>query len=195
MLMAVDDGLGAVLTALEEIEALDNTIVVFTGDHGYWYGEHGLRAERRLAYEEALRIPMIISYPQKIVAGTRPEEMVLSIDVAPTILEFAGADIDPGIQGQSLVPVLDGKAENWRNSFLIEYYSDTVFQRIQNMGYKGVRTDRYKYIQYVDIEGMDELYDLQNDPHEMNNIIEDSEATAVLRDMQQELQMLLEETR
>ncbi len=194
MLMAVDDGLGAVLAALQETEALDDTIVVFTGDHGYWYGEHGLRGERRLAYEEALRIPMMISYPQRIGAGIRPSEMVLSIDMAPTILEFAGADIDSGIQGRSLIPVLDGEAGDWRSSFLIEYYSDTVFQRIQNMGYKAVRTDRYKYIQYVELEGMDELYDLRSDPYELNNIIGNPEAAETLLDMQRELQRLLEET-
>lgn len=194
MLMAVDEGLGAVLEALEETGVLDDTIVVFTGDHGYWYGEHGLRGERRLAYEEALRIPMIISYPQRISPDIRPAETVLSIDMAPTILEYAGADIDAGIQGRSLIPVLEGDVEDWRSSFLIEYYSDTVFERIQNMGYKAVRTDRYKYIQYLELEGMDELYDLREDPYEMNNIINNPEAAKTLQDMRRELQRLLEET-
>jgi N-acetylglucosamine-6-sulfatase len=90
--------------------------------------------------------------------------------------------------------VLDGTAEGWRDSFLIEYYSDTVFQRIQDMGYKAVRNNRYKYIQYVDLDGMDELYDLQNDPYELKNIIDDKDAAPALQAMQSELQRLLAES-
>jgi N-acetylglucosamine-6-sulfatase len=194
MLMAIDDGVGAMLDALSEIGKLDDTIVVFASDHGYWYGEHGLGAERRLAYEEGIRIPLMISYPRRITPSIRPVETVLSIDLAPTMLEFAGAPLDNSLQGRSLVPVLDGTAEGWRDSFLIEYYSDTVFQRIQDMGYKAVRNNRYKYIQYVDLDGMDELYDLQNDPYELKNIIDDKDAAPALQAMQSELQRLLAES-
>lgn len=194
MLMAVDEGLGEVLSALKRINALEDTIVVVTSDHGYWYGEHALNEERRLAYEEAIRIPLMISYPRRIKPGLRPAETVLSIDAAPTLLEYAGADVDAGINGHSLIPVIEGTADHWRNSFLIEYYSDTVFERIESMGYKAVRTDRYKYIEYTDLDGMDELYDLQIDPYEMNNLINDSDSVDIVSDMKQELRRLIQET-
>ncbi len=193
MLMAVDEGIGKILESLAKIGALDDTIIVVASDHGYWYGEHALYAERRLAYEEAIRIPLMISYPRKIESGLRPVETVLSIDVAPTLLEYAGAEIENGIQGHSLMPVIEGTAENWRSSFLLEYYSDTVFERIENMGYKAVRTDRYKYIQYTDLDGMDELYDLEDDPYELKNIIDEGNAAEIIEEMKQELQRLLDE--
>ena len=183
MLMAIDEGLGKMLAALEQNGQSANTIIVFTSDHGFWYGEHGLSNERRLAYEEAIRIPMLIRYPPAIHAGSVAEEMVVSIDLAPTLLEMAGVIPDKSLQGRLLVPVLNNEATDWRNSFLIEYYSDSVFERIFKMGYKAVRTQRYKYIHYVDLEGMDELYDLQQDPYELENIIHDPDAQPVLLEM------------
>jgi N-acetylglucosamine-6-sulfatase len=167
---------------------------VVTSDHGYWYGEHGLSAERRLAYEEALRIPMMIRYPAKISAGSRPSETVLSLDIAPTMLEFAGVPVPGNLHGASLLPVIDNTVTDWRSSFLIEYYSDTVFERIMAMGYKAVRTDKYKYIQYVDLEGMNEFYDLANDPYELENVIGDERYQTALEEMQAELKRLLEIT-
>ncbi|MEK6780068.1 MAG: sulfatase [Bacteroidota bacterium] len=194
MLMAVDEGLGAMLKALEDKDELDNTIVVFTSDHGYWYGEHCLDFERRLAYEEAIRIPLLVRYPPTIKAGTKPEEMVLSIDLASTLLDMAGVIPDPLLQGKSWVPIFSGTINDWRNSFLIEYYSDTVFPRIVKMGYKAVRTQRYKYIHYLDLEGMNELYDLVNDPYELHNVIDDPEMSAELNEMKEELNRLLQQT-
>lgn len=194
MLLAVDEGLGRIVAALEQSGQFDNTIVVVTSDHGYWYGEHGLSAERRLAYEEALRIPLAIRYPQEISAGFRPTSMVLSIDLAPTLLDLAGVTPPANLHGRSLRPVLDGNAADWRSSFLVEYYSDTVFERIFEMGYKAVRTDRYKYIRYEDIDGADELYDLQADPYELRNVIAVPQYADVLSDMQAELERLLAAT-
>ena len=192
MLMAVDDGLGRMLDTLEAMGQLDNTVVVVTSDHGYWYGEHGLSAERRLAYEEAIRIPWLIRYPRRIPAGSTPQQLALSIDLAPTLLDLAGQPPDESLHGRSLVPVARGEATEWRSSFLIEYYSDTVFQRIVNMGYQAVRTERFKYIQYRDLEGMDELYDLAEDPYELNNLIDHPEAQTTLDAMKRELAALLE---
>lgn len=175
MLMAVDESLGRLMQALEKKGQLNNTIIVFTSDHGYWYGEHGLNEERRLAYEEGIRIPFLMRYPGMIPAGTRRDEMIQSIDMAPTLLEMAGQQPAAYIEGRSLVPVIQGTATNWRNSIFIEYYSDTVFPRVKNMGYKAVRGERYKYIHYLELEGMDELYDLQQDPYELKNLIHEPE--------------------
>ncbi|AMY07189.1 Choline-sulfatase [Luteitalea pratensis] len=195
MLLGVDDSLGRILATLERKGARDDTVVVFTSDHGYFYGEHGLNEERRLAYEETIRIPLIIRYPRLAAAGTTPSQMALSIDIAPTLLDITGLGPDPAVQGRSLVPVLRQNARQWRSSFLVEYFTDTVFPRIRNMGYVAVRTDRYKYIQYRELSGMNELYDLRTDPYEETNIIDRPDSRPTLQEMQSELQRLLEATR
>lgn len=194
MLMAVDEGLGAILKTLEDKGELDNTIIVFTSDHGYWYGEHCLDEERRLAYEEAIRIPMLVRYPSLIKAGSTNEQMVLSIDLAPTLLDIAGVTVGSPIQGKSWVPIFNETVNEWRKSFLVEYYSDIVFPRMLNMGYKAVRNQQYKYIHYVDLEGMNELYDIISDPYELHNLIDDPEMATVLAEMKEELNRLLQET-
>jgi N-acetylglucosamine-6-sulfatase len=194
MLMAVDEGLGLMLKTLEATGALDNTIVVFTSDHGYWYGEHCLDLERRLAYEEAIRIPMLVRYPPKIKAGTKPEQIVLSIDLASTLLDMAGVNPGSTLQGKSWEPIFSGKVKDWRSSFLIEYYSDIVFPRITNMGYKAVRNQRYKYIHYTDLDGMNELYDLASDPYEIHNIINNPGMANILQELKKELNRLLRQT-
>lgn len=194
MLLAVDESLGTIMETIERLGELDNTVVVVTSDHGFWYGEHGLSNERRLSYEEALRIPLMIRYPNRIAAGQRPTQMALSIDIAPTMLELAGATPPDKLHGMSLARILDGEDPDWRSSFLIEYYSDTVFERIYLMGYKAVRTDRYKYIRYEDLDGMDELFDLAGDPYELRNLIDDPRYADVRAEMDAELNRLLEET-
>ncbi len=194
MLLAVDDSLGRILAALERKGILNDTMVVFTSDHGYFYGEHGLNEERRLAYEETIRVPLVIRYPPLATAGSTPPEMALGLDLAPTLLEAAGLQPGAGIQGRSLVPVLRNEAREWRTSFLIEYFTDTVFPRIRNMGYVAARTSRYRYIRYRELQGMDELYDLDKDPYEETNIIDRPDARETLQKMQGELRRLIEQT-
>jgi arylsulfatase A-like enzyme len=163
---------------------------VFTSDEGYFYGEHGLSVERRLAYEESALIPIVIRYPKLIKPNTACDKMVLNIDIAPTMLELGGAKIPASVEGKSLVPLLNGENVPWRDSFLIEYWSDKVFPRVLKMGYKCVRTDRWKYIHYVDLQGMDELYDLKNDPYEMTNVVSKKEVKRVLAGLQEQLSRL-----
>jgi N-acetylglucosamine-6-sulfatase len=195
MMKAVDESLGRMIEAVEKAGQLDNTVIVLTSDHGYFYGEHGLDAERRLAYEETIRIPLLIRAPasgsgattnRPIQQGQRLDEFALSIDIAPTMLELAGVPPPTSLQGRSLMPLLKGAAIGWREDFLIEYFSDTVFPRIRNMGYQAVRTQRWKYIQYQELKEMDELYDLQSDPHELSNVI----ASGPLPEMQDRLARL-----
>lgn len=187
MLMAVDESLGRLMELLKEKGQLDNTIIVFTSDHGYWYGEHGLNDERRLAYEESIRIPFLIRYGRAVPAGTSRGEMVQSIDLAPTLLQWAGCKPGPYINGNSLIPVINGQPTGWRTRVFIEYYSDTVFPRIVNMGYKAMRNERYKYIHYTDLPDADELYDLSTDPYELKNLIGDPSMSNVLEVMKKEL--------
>ena len=124
------------IEALEKQEQLDNTLIVFTSDEGYFYGEHGLSVERRLAYEESIRIPLFMRWPKLIKAGGAIDEFALSIDLAPTLLEIGGAPAAMDMHGRSLVPLLRGEKIPWRDSFLIEYFSDKVFPRVVNMGYQ-----------------------------------------------------------
>jgi N-acetylglucosamine-6-sulfatase len=173
MLAAVDEGVGQLFDALEETDQLNDTVIVLTSDHGYWNGEHRLSVERRLAYEEAIRIPLLVRYPPLVQPGTIIDDLALSIDLAPTILDLAGVNTQNEMDGRSLVPLLAGqRPHNWRESFLIEYYSDVVFPHVRNMGYKAVRTRNHKYIHYTDLKGMDKLYDLREDPYEMHNVID-----------------------
>lgn len=190
-LMAVEEGVGELLKALKETGELDNTVIVFASDNGYFYGEHGLSVERRLAYEESIRMPLLIRYPKGVKAGTVRNEFALNIDLAPTLLELAGISVPNTMEGRSLVPLLTGAKTEWRKSFLIEYYSDRVFPRIRQMGYKAVRNERWKYIHYFELEGMDELYDLKADPYEMRNIIRQPGAAKVLEEMKREMERLL----
>lgn len=195
MLTAADEGFGKILAALEETGQLDNTLIVVTSDHGYFYGEHGLNKERRLAYEEISRTPLTMRWPGHIASASESDAFVLSIDLAPTLLEIGGADVPPAIQGRSLLPLLDGPTpSDWRQSILLEYFSDTVWPRLVKIGYRAVRTDRWKYIRYTGLEGMDELYDLASDPYEITNLIDDPAAQTSLGELQTELDRLLEET-
>jgi N-acetylglucosamine-6-sulfatase len=125
-----------------------------------------------------------------VPAGIKPRDLVLSIDLAPTLLTLAGLAPSPAIQGRSLLPILEHPGQNWRSSFLVEYYSDTVFPRIRNMGYAAVRTDRYKLIEYQELTGMDELYDLEADPFEEQNLIGSPSAADMLAQMRSELARL-----
>ncbi|MCB9080503.1 MAG: DUF4976 domain-containing protein [Lewinellaceae bacterium] len=137
---------------------------------------------------------MLVRYPPKVKAGTKPEQMVLSIDLAPTMLDLAGVKPNSPLQGQSWAPIFNGTVQDWRNSFLVEYYSDIVMPRIVKMGYKAVRNERYKYIHYLELQGMNELYDLVKDPFELHNVIDDPSMATVLREMQEELNQCLEKT-
>ena len=146
---------------MEKSNQLANTAIVFTSDHGYFYGEHCLNAERRLAYEETIRIPLLIRYPRAYRPRTRIDALTMSTDLFSLCLGWAGL---PAPQ----IPK--------RDAILIEYYSDSVFPRIRKMGYKAIRTKRWKYIHYTDREGAGELYDLQSDPFELTNRINDPRA-------------------
>ena len=191
MLAAVDEGLGRMLEALERQGALDRTVIILLGDNGYFYGEHGLSEERRLAYEESIRLPLLVRYPPVVNAGSEPSGMALTIDLAPTILELAGAPPLEPRDGRSLVPLFKRTPADWRRSFLIEYTTDIVFPRILKMGYDAVRTERYKYIRYRELQGMNELYDLGQDPFELLNLIDSRSSSDVRRRMERELDGLL----
>ncbi len=191
MLLGVDESLGRIVGTLDSLGALDNTIIVFTSDHGYFYGEHGLDQERRLAYEETARIPLIVRFPRVARAGATPAQLVQTIDFASTLLDLAGVPDTVRRQGVSLRPLLAGdSAAGWRSSVFLEYYTDIVFPRTLTMGYDAVRTTRYKYIVYRELPGMEELYDLETDPFELDNLMGTPRGEAILPEVRAELERL-----
>lgn len=195
MVLAIDEGLGRLMDVLESLGKLDNTLILFTSDNGYFYGEHGLTTERRLPYQEAIKAPLLMHYPKLIPAGTYTDAKALSIDFAPTILELAGIGIPSHIQGESLVPILTGKSKKVHDSILIEYYShENPFRWTVDTDYRAVIKDNHKYIKWLRHEGKDELYDLTLDPFELNNVIDDADKAAILDDMKQDMKRLVLES-
>lgn len=187
MLAAIDEGVGELFKALEATGQFENTLIVFTSDHGYFYGEHGLSVERRLAYEEGLRIPLFVRYPKLVKAGTRRNQTVLTLDFAPTLAEIAGATPPAGLHGKSFAGLLKENGPALREAFLIEHFSENVFPRMRGLGYQAVRTDGWKYIHYVDLKDADELYDLNRDMFEMRNLATVPAHAAQLAKMKAEL--------
>lgn len=190
-IQSVDDGVGRIFKTLEETGQLDNTVLIYTSDNGYFWGEHGL-GDKRWSYEESIRDPLLIRYPKLIKAGRKLDQDALNVDIAPTVLELAGVRAPGNLHGRSLVPLLGGKSAKWRNAFLMEYFAEKNYPRVPT--WQGVRTERWKYTQYLDLQGMDELYDIQADPYEMKNRIGDPAAAAALKQMKAELERLRKET-
>jgi arylsulfatase A-like enzyme len=192
MLLAVDEGLGRLFDALTELGILDQTMIVLTSDNGFFYGEHGLSLERRLPYEESIRNPLLVRYPPLVPAGLRIPELVLSVDLAPTVLDVAGAPIGGQIQGRSLVPLFHGDASDWRRSLLVEFYTyENPMPWLVDMDYRAVRTERYKYVHWMQHPDLDELYDLEADPYEMQNVVDDPAMSSTRRDLRAELGRLV----
>jgi arylsulfatase A-like enzyme len=171
MMASVDEGVGMLLDALEKKGTLENTFILFLGDNGFFFGEHGLGAERRFAYEEGIRTAFFVRYPKLVKPGTVVEPMVLAIDIAPTLIDLGGGKPGAHIQGLSFRKLLGKGRTAWRKSFLVEYYNESAWPWIVGMSYKAVRTPRAKLIHWVHKEGMDELYDLERDPYEITNVI------------------------
>ncbi|MBX6315737.1 MAG: sulfatase-like hydrolase/transferase, partial [Isosphaeraceae bacterium] len=191
-LKSIDEGVGRIFQVLADQGQLDKTLLIFTSDNGYFWGEHGL-GDKRWAYEESIRIPLLMRLPGLIKPGSTIEAMVLNIDIAPTLLDLAGASLPSTLQGRSLVPLLRGDKTDWRTSFLAEYFQEPGYPRTPT--WQAIRTGRWKYIHYTDLEGMDELYDLQADPHELKNRIADPATRETLETLKAELRERLEETR
>ena len=190
-LMAVDDGIGRILKTLEEIGELDNTVVVFSSDNGFFLGEHH-RIDKRTANEESIRIPMLMRYPKLVKPGTVSDDIVLNIDVAPTFLELAGVKVPDSVQGRSWCDLFKGGKKQWRKDFLYEYFEDPGFKRTPTM--YAVRNERWKYVEYPEVNDIPELYDLKNDPTEMHNLVKDPKHTGVLTGMRKRLAELKKET-
>lgn len=196
----IDDNIGRLLKALDEMGIADNTIVVYVSDQGYFLGEHGF-FDKRMFYEEAARMPFVIRYPGHIPAGKRLKDLVLNVDFAPTLADYAGVEM-PDVQGRSFRENLEGKTpKDWRKSVYYRYWTNHAIRP----AHMAVRTDRYKLIYYygknldmTDTENFDftpswDFYDLQKDPHEDHNAYSDKEYQPVIRQLKQEMRRLKQE--
>ena len=167
---SVDDGIGKVLNYLEKNNLLDNTEIVYTSDQGFYLGEHGWY-DKRFMYEQSLSTPLLVRYPREIKAGTEVHELVQNLDLAPTLLDYAGVAIPDDMQGISWRELVAGKKIPWRDAIYYHYYEYPSVHRVKR--HYGVRTDRYKLIHfYYDVDEW-EMYDLETDPMEMSNIYDD----------------------
>ena len=181
----VDDNVGHILKYLDEIGMSANTLVIYTGDQGFYLGEHGMY-DKRFMYEEALRMPFLVRWPNEVKPGTTSDDMILNIDFAPTILEAAGLDNLPEAQGRSFLSLLKGQIPNdWRQSMYYRYY----FSHFETEPHLGVRTHQHKLIHYDRIDQW-ELYDLIEDPNEMHNLYGDPSQLALIRNLKGEIQRL-----
>ncbi len=189
-LSAVDESIGRVLDQLKEMGIYDDTLVIYMGDNGFMFGEHGL-IDKRVAYETSIRVPMLIQCPNLFKGGGVVDEMVANIDVGPTIMEAMGLKTPPHMDGVSFLPLARGEEIPWRDYFLYVYYWEKNFP--QSPTVFSLRGDRYKYITYYGLWDADELYDLQVDPDESNNLLYDGKHKKIAGEMEDRLYTMMEE--
>jgi N-acetylglucosamine-6-sulfatase len=190
-LVSVDEQLGRLLSTLEQKGILDDTLIVYAGDNGYIWGEHRLYA-KHYPYEESIRIPYIVRPPKGYITdpGRRADQMVLNIDLAPTLLNVAGIQIPGEMQGESFLPILKSPNTPGRNSWVYELFKDFPFGgRVPP--HKALRTNRYKYIDW-ELCNSPEIYDLIEDPREMNNLFRTERGGELAGNLSSELERLKE---
>ncbi len=190
---SIDDNIGRLLDYLDASGLTENTIVVYTSDQGFFLGEHGWY-DKRFMYDEALRMPFIVRYPKEIEPGSVSEALVQNLDFAPTFLDFARVKIPSGMQGKSLRPILRGNMpENWRTAAYYHYWEYPAWHMVKK--HYGIRTMQFKLLHFYDDIDAWELYDMSNDPHEMNNVYNDPAYADVVNQLEKELSRLMAEYR
>lgn len=191
---ALDENVGRLLDYLEKTGEIDNTIIVYTSDQGFYLGEHGW-FDKRFMYEESFSTPLLVRYPKKIKAGSQTDALAINIDFAPTFLDYAGVPIPQDMQGRSLRPVLEsaekGGPKEWRDAVYYHFYEYPSEHAVKR--HVGVRSDKYKLIHFYNDVDEWELYDMENDPAEMHNLANDAEYATVLATMKQRLKELQDE--
>jgi N-acetylglucosamine-6-sulfatase len=190
-LRGVDDSVGRVLDYLQAEGLLESTLVIYMGDNGFAFGEHGL-IDKRTAYEESMRVPMIMQCPELFPGGRKVEQVVANLDIAPTVLAAAGLQAPAHMQGASMLPLGQGQPVPWRTELLYEYYWERNYPQTPTVF--ALRSDQYKFIRYYGIWDIDELFDLRADPLEMNNLAYEPELAQVARQMSEKMFAVLERT-
>ena len=191
VMVSVDENVGRLLDFLDQEGLSQDTMIIYTSDNGKFGGDHFM-FDKRLMYEEPLRIPLAVRYPRGIQPGREMEAFALNLDYAPTILDYAGVDIPPQMQGRSLRPVLEGRTpSDWRDMIYYQYHEAPGSHNVAT--HYGIRTDRYKLIHYSDDYGGPEaweLIDLESDPLEYVNFYDDPAYATTVRGLKEQLQQL-----
>ena len=183
----VDKAVGKMIDYLEENNLSENTVIIYTSDQGFYLGEHGW-FDKRWMYEESLKMPFLISYPKIVEPESINSNLLLNIDFAPTLLDLAGIDIPKEMQGQSFVPQLKSNFDDVRDAVYYHYYEYPKWHMVQP--HYGIRTSRYKLIHfYYDMDEW-ELYDLETDPNEMNNLYGNSNYNTLIKKLKKRLKKL-----
>lgn len=190
-LLAVDDGIGEIIKLLKEKGLYENTLIAVMGDNGFAFGEHGL-IDKRTAYEESMRVPLVMQLPSLIKPQSKVEEVVANIDIAPTFLELAGLKTPNNMDGKSYLPLLEGKKIDWRDRIFYEYYWEYAFPHTPTVF--ALRESRFKYINTYGIWDINELYDLQSDPLESKNLIFDPQYRQTADRMREDLFKIMDKT-
>ena len=190
-LLAVDEGIGQILEVLKKKGLEKNTLVAVMGDNGFAFGEHGL-IDKRTAYEESMRVPLVMQLPAVVKPGTRVDQVVANIDIAPTLLDLASVETPANMDGRSYLPILKGEKIPWRDSLLYEYYWEYAFPHTPTT--HALRDSQFKYINYYGLWDINELYDLRNDPLETRNLISDPKFRETVSRMREQLFGVLEKT-
>jgi len=190
-LLGVDESIGTVMEWLKANGMDESTLVIYMGDNGFSWGEHGL-IDKRHFYEESVKVPMLVRCPEIFKGGKKIERMVQNVDVAPTILECAGLEKPEYMPGKSMIQLLKGDETDWRTRVYYEYFWEYDFPMTPTVF--GVRTDKYKYMRYQGIWDQNELYDIINDPDEKYNLMGNPEYADVARKLASDLYDWLEET-
>jgi arylsulfatase A-like enzyme len=185
---SVDDNVGRALDYLDESGLTDNTIVVYTSDHGFFLGEHGW-FDKRFIYDESFKTPLMIRWPNEIKPGITNDEMVQNLDFAQTFLDAAGIEAPDDMQGESLMPLLKGNQEKWtRDAVYYHYYEYPAVHMVKR--HYGIVTRDYKLAHfYYDIDEW-ELYDRKQDPYEMNNVYHDPAYAGIVKELKVRLREL-----
>jgi N-acetylglucosamine-6-sulfatase len=190
-LLAVDENLGRIMKWLEESPYFNNTILVYMGDNGFHFGDHGI-IDKRTAYEVSIKVPLLLWWPGKVKNSGVIREMVANIDIGPTFLDIAGIPIPANMDGLSFRPLIEGENVNWRTELLYEYYWERNYPYTPTT--HALITDRYKFIRYQGIWDLDEFYDLQSDPNETTNLINAENTQDMIGNYRNELFELLNKT-
>ena len=190
-LLAVDEGLGRILKKLETRGELQETLLIFLGDNGFKFGEQGL-IDKRSAYEASMRIPLLLHCPEVIKPGSIIKKVVANIDIGPTLLEAGGLRTPKDMDGRSFYKIAQGKDIPWRDYVLYEYFWERNYPHTPTL--HAIRGERYKYIRYHGLWDVNELYDLQKDPHETNNLIFEPEHQPTVTHLNKRLFELLKES-
>lgn len=185
---SVDDNVGRLLEYLDEAGLTENTIVVYTSDQGFFLGEHGW-FDKRFMYEPSLLTPLVVRYPKEIEAGTVSDKLVMNLDFAPTFVDEAGLTPPEEMQGRSMRPIFNNQATDWRKGIYYHYYEYPHGWHSVKKHY-GIKTDRYKLIHFYDDIDAWELYDLKNDPLEVNNLYGIPQYQELADSLKQELKEL-----